>query len=56
MVKVIKLDQEIIEILIISIHSSAFILKSPFTYMVYRQFSAFFKSFGKISPNSPSSL
>ena len=56
LVKVIKLDQEIIEILIISIHLTMLILKSPFTYIVYRQFTALFKSFGKILPNSPSSL
>ena len=38
--------------MIISIHPTILILKSPFTYIVYRQFTALFKSFGEISPNS----
>ena len=42
LVKVIKLAQEIIEISIISIHPPVVILKSPSTYIVYRQFTAFF--------------
>ena len=34
-------------------HPTIIIVWSSFTYIVYRQFTALFKSFGKILPNSP---
>ena len=51
MVKVVKLDEKIIKISLISTHPTLLIVKLPFKHMVYKQFATLFKSFGEILPN-----